>query len=375
MMLRLIQDVNVTGSFGLAADETLAHRVGSGESFPTLRLYTYRPWSALVGRFQTVEHEVQMDFCGEEGIDINRRPTGGGAILMGDGQLGVALCLPGRTEDCYGAARAHMDLFSRGLVDALAAFGIASSFRRKNDLEVDGRKIAGLGMYRDPSGGLLFHASLLLSMNVAFMLKVLKTPFEKVSDKEIAAVEHRITTMDRERGSAVSLGEVRQSVASSYGRLLGAEIRESGFTNEELLDIRKLEREKYSSEDWIHQRIPVSDRVGSSRFKTPAGMVEVTIALAGETIKSAHIRGDFFASESALADLEGSLRWHATGDAALRNTVESFFERRRDAFAGLGAQEILRVLRQAVERARLQNRPPADPYGCFVNPGAAHAAL
>ena len=79
---RLLIDDEVTASFGLSADETLARRVGRGASPPTLRLYSYRSHCALVGRFQHLEQELHLDFCGQHGIAVNRRPTGGGAIIM-----------------------------------------------------------------------------------------------------------------------------------------------------------------------------------------------------------------------------------------------------------------------------------------------------
>ncbi|MEK7327092.1 MAG: lipoate--protein ligase family protein, partial [Chloroflexota bacterium] len=60
---RLITDDGVSASFGLAADDCLAGRVGAGESEPTLRLYTYRSHCALVGRFQNLDNEVYREYC------------------------------------------------------------------------------------------------------------------------------------------------------------------------------------------------------------------------------------------------------------------------------------------------------------------------
>src|SRR3990172_5710473 len=210
---RLITDDSVTASFGLAADECLAARVGAAESQPTLRLYTYRSHCALVGRFQNVENEVHREYCDSSKVPINRRPTGGGAILMGADQLGVALPLPGAGDDSYSRARELMTQFSSGIVNSLASLGVAASFRRKNDIEVKGHKIVGLGIYRAPKGGLLFHASLLVDLDIPLMLRVLKTPFEKISDKEIATVAERMTTVSREIGREIEVDEVRARVA------------------------------------------------------------------------------------------------------------------------------------------------------------------
>ena len=74
-------------------------------------------------------------------MSVNRRPTGGGAILMGEDQLGVALML--RHWKGSKAPRELMRHFASALSEGLLVFGIKAQFRGKNDLEVEGRKIGG----------------------------------------------------------------------------------------------------------------------------------------------------------------------------------------------------------------------------------------
>lgn len=371
---RLITDDGVSASFGLAADDTMARRVGRGDSPPTLRLYTYRSHCALVGRFQTVENEVHVDYCREHDIAVNRRPTGGGAIIMGADQLGVALTLPGRGETTYGRAREMMARFSEGLVHALRHLGVEARFRRKNDIEVAGRKIVGLGIYRSPSGGLLFHASLLVDLDIPLMLRVLKVPFEKISDKEIATVAQRITTVRREVGRAISLDEVRATVADAYAAVFGVRLVRGDFETDERLDIAALERTRYLSDTWVYQTADVADAVGVARIKTPGGLVEVRVTLAGHTLKAAYIGGDFFAAEQAIADLEARLRWHSADPAALEATVRRVCARWPDSMGTLTSRDLVRAISMAVRRARVVDaRRRSDPYGCFVTPGGAHA--
>jgi lipoate-protein ligase A len=289
---RLITDDNVSASFGLAADETLAQRVGLNESQPTLRLYTYLSNCALVGRFQNVDNEIRLGYCREKGITVNRRPTGGGAIIMGADQLGVALTIPGRKEDDYSHARELMGTFSEGLVRGLNQLGVNASFRRKNDIEVNGRKLVGLGIYRAPSGGLLFHASLLVDLDIALMLQVLNTPFEKISDKEIDTVAGRITTVRRElvplRGcfakNRIALDEVRCVIADGFTSAFDVNLVPSDFTDEEREQIAKLENDKYLTDDWVYQTTAVPDTNGSAKIKTDAGMIDVSVTMAGATI-------------------------------------------------------------------------------------------
>jgi len=89
---RLLSDDGVEAAGGLALDEAMLAGY-SRESDPgwpsTLRLYTYRSHCALVGRYQHLEAEVDLDACRRTGTGFSRRPTGGGAIVMGAGQLGV----------------------------------------------------------------------------------------------------------------------------------------------------------------------------------------------------------------------------------------------------------------------------------------------
>ena len=64
---RYIEDNHVSATSGLAIDEMMASRVGAQQSPQTLRLYTYKSHCALVGRFQNIESELNLDYCIEQG--------------------------------------------------------------------------------------------------------------------------------------------------------------------------------------------------------------------------------------------------------------------------------------------------------------------
>ena len=370
MRWRYISDDGVRAAFGLAADEQMTALVGRGESEPLLRLYSYEDHCALVGRFQDIENEIHLDYCRERGIAVNRRPTGGGAIFMGRNQLGVALCVPGKKEDTYGRAREVMGRFSEGIIRGLQSLGVRARFRRKNDIEVEGRKIAGLGIFRDSSGGLLFHSSILVDMDIAMMLKVLNTPFEKISDKEIATVDQRITTVRRESGRSLTFEEVRQAVAEGYRRVFETELIPSRFTPGELRLIDEKKRQKYESREWIYQTPQVRDAVGMARIKTEKGLLEVRLTLAGRQIKALFIRGDFFASEAAVADVEGHFRWHAARAEAIEATLSHLYQKHRDNLSSLPGESLSQAITQALSRARvMEKKHTLEPYGCFVSPG------
>jgi lipoate---protein ligase len=357
MTWRLITEDAVTAPYGLAADEVLARRAQ-----PTLRLYTYRSHAALVGRFQNVENEVDVEFCRERGVAINRRPTGGGAILMGEGQLGVALAVASDHERAR--PRDLLARFSLGLAEALRRLGVPGDFAGRNDVEVEGRKIAGLGLYRSSSGGLLFHASVLVDLDVPLMLRVLETPFEKIANKGIATVEARVTTLRRELGRTVPIDEVREEVARGYARAFGVELSSGDFSEEESRDVEVLEASKYRTQAWIFERGEIPDGTGSARVRMPSGLVDVGVRVAGATIKAVGIDGDFFASERAISELESSLRWRPSDGASVRKALAPVYVKWKDELAGLPLVALAAAIDDAVSKAR-------EPYGCFVTPGGS----
>ncbi len=366
---RLMKDDGVSASFGLAVDERLAHRVGIGTSPPTLRLYTYRSHCALVGRFQNIDNEINRAYCEANGILLNRRPTGGGAIIMGQDQLGIALCIPSREKDSYRHARELMADFSAGIIRGLEPLGIQAAFWGKNDIEIHNRKVAGLGVYRAPEGGLLFHASVLVDLDIAFMLHVLKTPFEKITDKAIATVADRVTTIRRETGSTITLDEIRAYIADGYRRAFGVSLVASDFLSDELEAINALEKSKYLTSDWVNQTTAIPDTFGSAKVKTPAGLLDVRATLAGNTIKAIFIGGDFFAAEGAVAELEARLRWHPASAERVRETLAAGYAAYADQLNNLPLEALQETIRQAVRDAqKAESAARADPYGCFVNP-------
>jgi lipoate-protein ligase A len=363
---RLITDDNASASFGLAADEYLAEQVGLRASAPVLRLYTYRSHCALVGRHQSVESEINLDFCESHGIAINRRPTGGGAIIMGADQLGIALII--RPEASHGAHHRLRELFTRfsqGIVVGLENLGIHATFGGKNDVEVQRRKIAGLGICRDNAGGLLCHASVLVDLDLELMLRVLRTPFEKISDKAIATVAQRVTTTRRELGTYVSLEEVRAAIRDGFAGHFGSSLMPGEFSLEEIAGIRQLERAKYLIREWIEAKPAPAGESGSARVKTPGGLLNVQLTLAGDVIQAIYLTGDFFADDESVNALERLLRWSPV--QAVEGKVLEFCADAPHAFENIAPSDLTRAVTRAIERARHKEQA-REPYGCFVNP-------
>ena len=373
MQWRYLCEDRVSDSFGLAADEAMALRVGENLSLHVLRLYTYRSSSALVGRFQRIENELNLDFCREQKMSINRRPTGGGAILMGEDQLGVALML--RDWKGYKSPRELMRHFASALCEGLLIFGIKAEFRGKNDLEVEGRKIGGLGIHCNASGGYLLHCSLLVDLDVPLMLRALNVPIEKLEARQLQSIEGRITTVRRELEKETSLNEVRDTMRKAFSSYFAVEFEQRCYSPEEKKAISEMESSRYLKKDWIYQKVDVPDLSGEARQMTPAGFLDVRVTMAGRQIKAVFLGGDFFAEESAVSDIEGSLRWHSSESEQIRRTLEILYAKREEELAFLPIENVCEIISKAVESARAISQDSTVGYGCFVNPEIGDAEL
>jgi lipoate-protein ligase A len=147
----------------IALNRALLEARQADEAPSTLRFLRFTP-SALLGFHQSAEQELNLDYCRDQGVAIQRRLTGGGAIYFDDTQLGWELYLHRQDLRCT-----DMQAITRRICDAAArgiqALGVDARFRPRNDIEVDGRKISGTGGAFDDDA-LMYQGTLLIQFDV-----------------------------------------------------------------------------------------------------------------------------------------------------------------------------------------------------------------
>jgi lipoate-protein ligase A len=280
---------------------------------------------------------------------------------MGEGQLGVAVATRAPAGD---HPRQLLGRYAEGIVAGLAELGIEAVFAGKNDVTSSGRKIAGLGLYLDGRGGLLFHASVLAGLDVAFMLEVLRIPAAKLGDKAVAAVEERVTTVSRETGepwTGLALAEV---VATGFAKALDLDLEPAVPDPAEQEAAAALVQSRYHTDTWRFERTPQPDATGTAVLKTPEGLVRCYLALHGSTIKSALFAGDFNEVPEPLVRLEAALRWARLEESEVRGLAA----RACAGGTGLGVpvDEILSAVMEAGRRALDCQAVPVRPQGsCY----------
>src|SRR3990167_5182309 len=238
---RYLEDDYCTASLGLATDEYIARSLPASQCSHTLRLYTYGEPCALVGKYQEVPSEINVGYCKAQGMTINRRPTGGGAIVMGGGQLGVAIAAPLSEDFSFLKLAMVFERYSRGILLGLKRLGLRGEFRPRNDVLVGGKKIAGLAFATIGESGLL-HASFLVDLDEEIMQKALRIP----SSKKVS-----LTTVSRELGRIVTAQEARQAVKEGYKEAFGIELVNKPLSLEERREVESLEEARYKNPVWI----------------------------------------------------------------------------------------------------------------------------
>jgi len=318
---RYIVNKDVSSAYGLAVDEMLAHSVAYNGSAPILHLYNFLP-SVIVGRYQDMEAAIDIEECHRCEIEYNRRHTGGGTVLMGVNQLALGFAIPLSHRSASRSIRRMFDLLAGVVSDALKKMGVDSTFRPKNDLEVNGKKMAGLSASLEERDAFFFHMSLLVDFDIELMVRILNTPREKLADKAISCFSQRMTTIRDEIGELLPLSHVMKTVRNSFDKRFGVEFVDSQLSQWEKDKVQELIQNRYGSNDWIFSVKHPPGATGHARKKTPGGMLDVYLTLAGGSIESVLITGDFFSTPETINRIESALKWTSADRANVEKKLE-----------------------------------------------------
>lgn len=330
----------------IAWDRVLLEARAEGRIGNLLRFLRFTP-SALIGRHQSLAQELDLDYCAAQGIEAQRRITGGGAIYFDPAQLGWELFADRRA---FGAA--DMDGIARRACEAaaegLCALGVDARFRPRNDIEVEGRKVSGTGGAVDGSA-VMYQGTLLLDFDAAAMLRVLRVPAAKLESKAVASVRERVASLTELLGQPPALETVKAALVAAFGRAFGVAFHPWEPPPEWLARHARM-IEELRRDDWLQEvsAPPADAPLGRAERKFPGGLLCVAVSLDRRRrfIKQAWFTGDFFAYPARRrGELEAALR-----DMPLDEAVRRIHDLAGDGFS-IAAEEIAHVLALAVTDA------------------------
>lgn len=160
----------------LCWEEALLDAVDSGELSEGATVWSAPEPMVVLGCGQKAAVEARIDRCGELGIPVLRRCSGGGTVLLGPGCLAYALFLripeSGPLATIPGTNRWIMESQARWIA---ASTGLPVEVLGHSDLVVDGKKFSGNAQRRKRSA-LLFHGTWLYGFDLSRIADCLARP-------------------------------------------------------------------------------------------------------------------------------------------------------------------------------------------------------
>lgn len=184
----------------MALDEVLAEQVGSGERAPTLRVWEWASNAVIIGSFQSLRNEVDLEGAAKHDVTVVRRISGGGAMFVEPGNtITYSLYVPESLVSGLSFVESYAFL-DDWVIGALNDLGIAATYQPINDITSPAGKIAGAAQKRFAGGAVLHHVTMAYDMDAAKMLDVLRIGREKLSDKGTTSAGKRVDPLRSQTG-------------------------------------------------------------------------------------------------------------------------------------------------------------------------------
>ena len=247
----IVHDKAVSPQMNLALDEVLTSRVGEGRRRPTLRIWEWDSSAVVIGSFQSYRNEVDPEGAARHGFDIVRRISGGGAMLIREGQIiTYSLYVPASLVAGMTFADSYAFL-DDWVLQALRSLGIDAVYQPLNDIASPTGKIGGAAQKRLANGGVLHHASLSYDIDGQVMTEVLRIGREKLSDKGTTSAAKRVDPLRSQTGLARE--EIIDRFIDTFRSLTDAE--DGTVSDDEYAAAEALVESKFSTDAWLH-RVP-----------------------------------------------------------------------------------------------------------------------
>jgi lipoate-protein ligase A len=171
---------------------------------PLYRLYEPSTLCAVLGASGKADQDLLMKNLEADGVPWLRRRGGGGTVILGPGQIVLALVT---AVDSPFKNREYAAAINTWIADSLGRLGVGGVHPEGiSDLAIEGKKIVGTSLYRTRLI-LFYQASLLVSNDISVFTRYLAMPARVPEYRRGRSHEDFCTTLVRE-GYPLSTGDV-----------------------------------------------------------------------------------------------------------------------------------------------------------------------
>ena len=228
----------------LARDELILNELAPGR----VALYLYVNNNAvIIGRNQNPYLECDLKRMDEDGVQLVRRVSGGGAVYHDGGNLNYSFIAPG---DLYDEAR------QTGVVlKALKALGVQAEVSGRNDISCGGLKFSG-NAFAARGENRQHHGTLLIASDLSKLSRYLTPSRLKLEAKGIKSVRARVCNLS-EIVPGLSVSQAAQALKDAFREEYGAPDALSFDAGQEA----RLEalKQKHASRAWLKDETPAFD--------------------------------------------------------------------------------------------------------------------
>jgi lipoyl(octanoyl) transferase len=264
---RFVNTAIQDAALNMALDEAILLHHIRGAVPPTLRVFRWSQPSISLGRFQSVEREIESELCRQRGVALVRRPTGGRAVYHRD-EFTYSIVIGKRDGVPAGVVAAYAYL-AQGLLAALQRLDVRAELSDERvskhpsaacfasstqaDLTSGGFKLIGSAqVWKDSS--LLQQGSLPLDDRAAEFFALLRYPDEDARAEALALYREKTTPLHTFAPNA-SWDDVAQAFRHGFSSAMHAIFAPAEISQSEWELTHQLVEEKYSRLTWRKERI------------------------------------------------------------------------------------------------------------------------
>jgi lipoate-protein ligase A len=296
-----------------------------------LLFYINKP-SIIIGKNQNTLEEINKDYVEENGIQVVRRLSGGGAVYHDLGNLNFSFI----TKD-DGDSFSNFKKFTEPVILALRKLGVSAELNGRNDIVVAGRKVSGNAQFFT-KGRLFTHGTLMLDSEIDHVVSALKVKKDKIESKGIKSIRSRVANISEFLEEKLTMEQFRELLLKNIFDGL-VEIPEYVLTEHDWEQIEQLSKERYQSWDWNYGKSPKFNIQRSHRF--PVGSIDVRLEVDKGLIENCKIYGDFFGTGD-VSDIEKRLVGQKYQKEAIQNALNDIDI--KSYFGNIAEQEFLELV-------------------------------